>query len=66
MFSNRKLNQVTGMVLVALTVASAALATCGIWGVVDEDTAWRLFGTFVVTAMTTGAVAGIAEKFWRD
>ena len=66
MFSNKKLNQVTGIVLASLTVASAVLATCGVWGVVDDETAWRLFATFIITAMTTGGVAAIADKFWRD
>jgi hypothetical protein len=66
MFNNKKLNQITGIVLVALTIASAALALGGVWGVVDNDTAWKLFLTFIVTASTTGAVAGIADKFWSE
>lgn len=66
MFSNKKLNQITGIVLVILTVASAVLATCGVWGVVNEGTAWRLFATFIITAMTTGGVATIADKFWKE
>ena len=66
MFSNKKLNQITGMVLIALTAASSCLALGGIWGVVDESTAWKLFATFIVTAMTTGGVAGIADKFWKE
>jgi len=66
MFSNKKLNQITGIVLVSLTIGSAALAIGGVWGVVQEETAWRLFATFVITAMTTGGVATIADKFYKE
>jgi hypothetical protein len=66
MFSNKKLNQITGIVLVALTFGSAALAIGGVWGAVQEETAWRLFWTFVITAMTTGGVAKIADKFYKE
>jgi hypothetical protein len=65
MFNNKKLNQITGIVLVLLTIASAVLAMGGVWGVVDEETGWKLIFTFVITAATTGAVAGIADKFWK-
>lgn len=66
MFNSRKLNQVTGIVLVTMTIGSAALAVGGVWGVVQEETAWRLFATFVITAMTTGGVATIADKFYKE
>jgi hypothetical protein len=65
MFTNQKLNQITGIVLVALTIGSATLAIGGVWGVVEEQTAWRLFATFIITAMTTGGVATIADKFYK-
>lgn len=66
MFSNRKLNQITGLVLVALTIASAVLGMCGVWGVVNDEIGGRLFLSFLITAVTTGCVAGIADKFWKQ
>lgn len=65
MFNNRKLNQIVGMILVCLTLASAMLGMGGVWGVVDDETGWKLILTFVITAATTGAVASIADKFWK-
>ena len=66
MFNSKKLNQITGLVLVGLTVASAVLGMGGVWGIVDDEVGGKLFLTFVITAVTTGCVAGIADKFWRE
>ena len=66
MFNNRKLNQITGMVLAGLTIASAILGMCGVWGLVDDEVGTRLFLSFAITAATTGCVATIADKFWKD
>lgn len=66
MFSNKKLNQITGFMLIALTVGSAALAVGGIWGVIEGEKAFQLFLTFVVTGATTSAVATIADKFYKE
>jgi len=60
------LNQITGVVLSTLTVASALLAIGGIWGAVDPDVAIQLFLTFVVTGATTSAVTKIATHFYKD
>ncbi|NBW11918.1 MAG: hypothetical protein EBR82_28185 [Caulobacteraceae bacterium] len=65
MFNNKKLNQITGIVLVLLTIASAVLAMGGVWGVVDDETGRKLFATFAITAATTWSVAAIADKFWK-
>lgn len=63
-FNNQMAILVTGCTLVVLTLASATLGLAGIWGVVDEETGWKLFASFVVTALTVGAVTGIADKFF--
>jgi|LakMenEpi03Aug12_release.lakeMendotaPanAssembly.Ray.scaffolds.fasta_scaffold471209_3 hypothetical protein len=63
-FNNQMALLVTGCTLVALTLASAGLGLAGIWGVVDEDTGWKLFASFVVTALTVGAVTKTADKFF--
>ena len=66
MFNNRKLNQITGLILAGLTIASAVLGMCGVWGFVNDEVGTQLFMTFVITAVTTGCVAAIADKFWKD
>lgn len=60
------LNQITGLVLSLLTLASAFLAIGGIWGAVEPGIAFQLFLTFVVTGATTSAVTSIATHFYKD
>jgi hypothetical protein len=63
-FNNATALLVTGCTLVVLTLASAALGLAGIWGMVDEDTAAKLFASFLVTAFAVGVVTFIADKFF--
>ena len=65
MWNNKKLNQITGVVLVSLVVASAVLAVAGVWGFVGDEIDGKLFTTFLIMGAMTFAVCGVADLFWK-
>ena len=65
MFNNKKLNQITGAVLVSMVIASAVLAIAGVWGFVGDGIGGKLITTFLIVGAMTFAVCGAADQFWK-
>jgi len=61
MFSFRNM---CGIVLSCLMSISALLAIMGIWGMVENETVWKLLGTFFVVGGATMGLSYVADAFF--
>jgi hypothetical protein len=54
-----------GVVFIGIVLACTVLAIGGVWGFIQGETAWQLFGTLVVVAIGLGAAGGLIDKFFK-
>jgi hypothetical protein len=53
-----------GGLLSLLVLLSALLAVLQIWGLIGEDVAWQLIGTFCVTFVAAWGLSLVADSFF--
>ena len=58
------LRKVSGLVLIFLMFISTFLAILGIWGMVENDTMWKLLSTFFVIGGATVGLTYVADVFF--
>ena len=59
------MKQIIGTAMIAILLLCTILGIGGIWGLVEGDTAWRLFWTLIVVAIGLGTSGGLVEKFFK-
>ena len=60
-----KIKNILGTLMVAIILGCTVLGVAGVWGLVEEDVAWRLFLTLIVVAVGLGTSGGLIEKFFK-
>lgn len=56
--------KVFGSLLALFVLLAAAMAVLGIWGLIGQDVAWQLIGTFGVTFAAVLGLSYVAESFF--
>ena len=60
-----KIKKILGTLMAAIILGCTVLGVAGVWGLVEEDVAWRLFLTLIVVAVGLGTSGGLIEKFFK-
>ena len=60
-----KIKKILAASMVAIVLGCTVLGVGGVWGLVEEEVAWRLFWTLVVVALGLGTAGGLMEKFFK-
>lgn len=52
--------------MIVIVLLCTVLGVCGIWGLVDGDTAWQIFWTLCVVAIGLGTATFMIEIYFKD
>jgi hypothetical protein len=60
------IKQSIGFVMVLIIMLCTLLGIGGVWGIIQGETAWQLFGTLVVVAIGLGTSGAMIDRFFKD
>jgi len=58
--------QTIGSLMILIVLLCTILGICGIWGLVNGDTAWQIFWSLVVVAIGLGTATYMIEVYFKD
>ena len=58
------MKQVIGTAMITIVLICTLLGIGGMWGMVESEVAWRVFGTLVVVAVGLGVAAKMIGVFF--
>ena len=64
--NENKMRQFIGGSIIGIVLFCTAIAACGVWGLVEEDVAWRLFATLVVAATGLGVSGAMFDRYFKE
>jgi len=60
------LKQKIGSVVIAIILACTVICVAGIWGMIGDDQAWKIFWTLLACAAGLGTSATLLDVYFKD
>jgi len=60
------IKQTLGSLIILTIIFTTILTVLGIWGIIEEAQAWKLFWTLLTTCVGLGTASGCIDYYFKD